>query len=96
MLFSGHCQANKKEVLYHLGTYMMQSRSHSTDTWAPLNIGAHKTRGIARAAIICEAVFAPQDAKLKLVNGSYLLSPAIAGIFPGVEVHNGFTGESSG
>ncbi len=33
-----------------------------------------------------------QDAKLKLVNGSYLLSPSIQGIFPFVEVHYGFTG----
>lgn len=32
-----------------------------------------------------------QDAKLRLVNGSWLLSTAIAGIFPYVEVHNGFT-----
>jgi hypothetical protein len=33
-----------------------------------------------------------QDTKLVLVNGSWLLSPAIAGIFPYVETHKGFTG----
>lgn len=32
-----------------------------------------------------------QDTKLKLVNGSWLLSPAIAGIFPYVQTHLGFT-----
>lgn len=34
-----------------------------------------------------------QDAKLRRVDGSYLLSPAIRGIFPFVQVHDGFTGE---
>ena len=33
-----------------------------------------------------------QDAKLALKNGSWLLSPAIMGIFPYVEVHDGFRG----
>ena len=34
-----------------------------------------------------------QDAKLKLDDGSWLLSPAIAGIFPGLETHLGFAGK---
>ena len=29
-----------------------------------------------------------------LEDGSYLLSPAIAGIFPGVETHLGFNGNT--
>ena len=37
-------------------------------------------------------MFGVQDAKLKLTNGSWLLSPAIQGIFPYVETHYGFAG----
>ncbi len=36
-----------------------------------------------------------QDAKLKLVDGSYLFPQPLAQLFPGIEVHYGFTGDLS-
>lgn len=33
-----------------------------------------------------------QDAKLRLTDGSWLLSPQVASIFPGLETHKGFAG----
>ena len=33
-----------------------------------------------------------QDAKLKLTDGNYLLSPQVRAIFPGIETHYGFSG----